>query len=165
MRITLFGIFAFLIFACCQAYAEGEAPKSEQKSDKISLPIVKLGGLDKITGRTYDFELAIDETVQFGALQITPKVCYARPSTLKPQTTVFLEIDELTLEKKFRKAFMGWMYADSPGLSTLEHPTYDIWLVGCRGAIVKDEPAAEKNQNESADKPATSKKKSSKKNR
>jgi hypothetical protein len=32
-------------------------------------------GLDKITGRITSFDVAIGETVQFGALQVTPRVC------------------------------------------------------------------------------------------
>ena len=27
--------------------------------------------------------------------------------------------------------FSGWMYASSPGLSALEHPVYDIWVIRC----------------------------------
>jgi len=38
-------------------------------------------GLDKITGRIISFDVAINETVQFGALQVTPRVCYTRPPT------------------------------------------------------------------------------------
>lgn len=28
--------------------------------------------------------------------------------------------------------FSGWMFASSPGLSALEHPVYDIWLIDCK---------------------------------
>ena len=41
-------------------------------ADKIKNPTAVFSGLDKITGRIVSFEVAIDETVQFGALQMTP---------------------------------------------------------------------------------------------
>jgi hypothetical protein len=27
--------------------------------------------------------------------------------------------------------FSGWMFASTPGLSALEHPVYDIWVLDC----------------------------------
>jgi hypothetical protein len=64
---------------------------------------------------------------------MTPKVCYTRPPTESPNTTAFVEVDEVTLESKIRRVFTGWMFAASPGLHAVEHPVYDIWLVECKG--------------------------------
>jgi hypothetical protein len=90
-------------------------------------------GLDKITGRTVSFEVATGETVQFGSLQMTPRICYTRPPTESPNTTTFVEVDEVALDNKYRRVFTGWMFAASPGLHGIEHPVYDIWLVDCKG--------------------------------
>lgn len=105
----------------------------EADADKIKNPTAVFSGLDKITGRIISFEAAVDETVQFGALQLTPRVCYTRPPTESPNTTSFVEVDEVTLENKYRRIFTGWMFASSPGLHGIEHPVYDIWLVDCKG--------------------------------
>ncbi|KQT79844.1 hypothetical protein ASG51_04240 [Methylobacterium sp. Leaf465] len=102
-------------------------------ADKIKNPTAVFSGLDKITGRIVSFEVAVDETVQFGALQLTPRVCYSRPPTESPKTTGFLEVDEVTLDNKYRRIFTGWMFASSPGLHAIEHPIYDVWLVDCKG--------------------------------
>ena len=64
-------------------------------ADKIKHPTAVFSGLDKITGRIISFEAAIGETVQFGSLQITPRVCYSRPPTEAPQTDAFAEVDEV----------------------------------------------------------------------
>jgi hypothetical protein len=90
-------------------------------------------GLDKITGRIISFDVAIGETVQFGALQVTPRVCYTRPPTETPNTDAFIEVDEITLQNEIKRIFTGWMFAASPGLHAVEHPIYDIWLVDCKG--------------------------------
>ncbi len=103
------------------------------QADKIKNPTAVFSGLDKITGRIVSFEVAVDETVQFGALQLTPRVCFSRPPTETPKTTSFLEVDEVTLDNKYRRIFTGWMFASSPGLHAIEHPIYDVWLVDCKG--------------------------------
>ncbi|CAN7371137.1 DUF2155 domain-containing protein [Bosea sp. LjRoot237] len=103
------------------------------KADRIRNPTAVFAGLDKITGRIISFEVAIDETVQFGALQITPRICWTRPPTEAPQTTSFTEVDEVTFNNEYRRIFTGWMYASSPGLHGVEHAIYDVWLTDCKG--------------------------------
>jgi hypothetical protein len=114
-------------------------------ADKISNPIAVFDGLDKITGRIISFEVAINETVQFGALQITPRVCYSRPPTDAPQTDAFAQVDEIDEQKQVKRIFSGWMFADSPGLHGVEHPIFDIWLTSCKGGtvVIHDAPAVE----------------------
>jgi hypothetical protein len=102
-------------------------------ADKIKNPMAVFAGLDKITGRIISFEVAVDETVQFGALQLTPRVCYTRPLTETPNTTGFVEVDEVALDNKYRRIFSGWMFAASPGLHGIEHAIYDVWLTDCKG--------------------------------
>src|SRR4051794_19475094 len=103
------------------------------QADKIKHPTVVFAGLDKITGRIITFDVAVDETVQFGTLQITPRVCYTRPPTEAPQTTTFVEVDDIGANNEAKRIFSGWMFAASPGLHGVEHPVYDIWLTDCRG--------------------------------
>lgn len=116
-------------FASVIAAALAATPAAAQK---IENPIAVFSGLDKITGRIINFEAAIDETVQFGSLQLTARVCYTRPPTESPNTTSFIEVDELSLDGALSRTFTGWIYANSPGLNAIEHPVYDIWLVDCR---------------------------------
>lgn len=100
---------------------------------KVANPTAVFSGLDKITGRIITFDVAINETVQFGALQVTPRVCYTRPPTEAPNTDAFLEVDEVTLQGEVKRIFDGWMFAASPGLHAVQHPIYDVWLVDCKG--------------------------------
>jgi len=125
--------------AACAALLGAAAPAL---ADKIKHPTAVFSGLDKITGRIITFEAAIDETVQFGSLQITPRVCYSRPPTEAPQTDVFAEVDEVAENKTYHRIFTGWMFADSPGMHGVEHPVYDIWLTDCKGGaqIIHEAP-------------------------
>lgn len=112
-------------------------------AERISNPVAVFSGIDKITGRITTFDVYVDETVQFGALQVTPRVCYTRDETEAPKTTTFVEVDEITLDRKIRRIFSGWMFADSPGLNAVDHAVYDVWLEGCK--LESDVPAPNKS--------------------
>jgi len=115
-----------------QPSSPSEVTVVQPPEQKITNPTATFSGLDKITGRIITFDVAINETVQFGALQVTPRICYTRPATEIQHTTSFVQVDEITLEGKMRRLFDGWMFAESPGLHAVEHAIYDVWLVDCK---------------------------------
>jgi hypothetical protein len=135
------------------------APAPPVGSDRITNPVAEFAGIDKITGRIITFDVYIDETVQFGALQVTPRVCYSRPQTEEPKTDSFVEVDEITLDRKIRRIFTGWMFAESPGLNAVEHAVYDVWLKACKQKSDVPAPDAAKADGTKADaaKPAAAK--------
>jgi hypothetical protein len=140
--------------------APGAPPQNEvvvePPPQRVTNPTAVFSGLDKITGRITSFDVAINETVQFGALQVTPRVCYSRPPTETPQTDSFVEVDEVTLQGKIQRIFTGWMFAASPGLHAVEHPIYDVWLTDCKGGklpAVAEAPEAQQPQAKPGAKP------------
>lgn len=113
------------------------------RADRITHPTAVFSGLDKITGRIISFEVATNETVQFGSLQITERACYTRPATEPPQTVTFAQVDEIDAKKQYKRIFSGWMFAASPGLNGVEHPVYDVWLTDCKGGTDVQKAAPE----------------------
>jgi hypothetical protein len=118
--------------AVCAQETVSPAPAAPTTAARVANPVAEFAGLDKITGRIISFDVYINETVQFGALQVTPRVCYSRPEAEEPKTDSFVEVDEITLDRKIRRIFSGWMFAESPGLNAVEHPVYDVWLKACK---------------------------------
>jgi hypothetical protein len=114
------------------AQENSAAPQEKAAVERVKNPVAEFAGLDKITGRIITFDVYINETVQFGALQVTPRICYSRPEAEAPKTDSFVEVDEITLDRKIRRIFTGWMFAESPGLNAVEHAVYDVWLKGCK---------------------------------
>ena len=126
---------------------------AEPPAQKIANRTAVFAGLDKITGRITTFDVAINETVQFGSLRVTPRACYTRPPTETANTDGFMEVDEITLAGEMRRLFTGWMFAASPGLHAVEHPIYDVWLVDCKDettTVVAGTPPATQNRNATA---------------
>jgi len=98
----------------------------------IKNEIAVFAALDKVTGRISHLEIPINQTVAFGALKVTPRVCDTRPPTEVPNTTSFVEVDEVKLNGDVERIFTGWMFAESPGLHAVEHPVFDVWLINCK---------------------------------
>lgn len=128
-RLTIASRRACAVAALGVAALAAGAPA---EAARIANPVAVFSGLDKITGRITSFDVYVGETVQFGALQVTPRVCYNRDDTEAQKVESFVEVDEITLDRKIRRIFTGWMFAESPGLNAVEHPVYDVWLVECK---------------------------------
>lgn len=111
-----------------------------EKQDRATLR-----ALDKITGRSTDIIAKVGEPVLYGSLTIELKTCFQTPPEEVPESAAFLRISSTRpvttgqIEKvaapealpETPVVFSGWMYASSPGLSALEHPVYDIWVIRC----------------------------------
>lgn len=102
---------------------------------RIENKIAVFSALDKVTARISKIEVPLNETVKFGSLKVTPRVCYSRPATERPKTTSFVEVTEVQLEGQEQKLFSGWMFAESPALNAVEHPVFDVWLSECKGGV------------------------------
>jgi hypothetical protein len=107
-------------------------PAGPVQADTIKNRIAVFAALDKVTGRISHLEIPMDETVEFGALKVTPRVCDTRPPTETPHTASFVEVDEVKLTGEQQRIFTGWMFAESPGLHAVEHPVFDVWLTNCK---------------------------------
>jgi len=107
------------------------------RADGPVLPhlVAELRGLDKITARATTIRAPIGTEVEFGTLRITARACLTTPPTEPPESSAFLEIKVAEPGSEAKPAFNGWMFASSPSLSALEHPVYDVWVIGCAEPI------------------------------
>lgn len=94
-------------------------------------PVAVLRALDKVTARVSTLYAPVGETIRFGTLEITTDVCDKRPPEEPPELAAFLQIVEKRSGQPSSDVFQGWMFASSPGLSPLEHPVYDLWVLDC----------------------------------
>lgn len=101
-------------------------------AERMENGVAVFAALDKVTARISRFEVPLNETVKFGALKVTPRICFSRPPTEPPKTTSFVEVDEILLDGAEKRIFTGWMFAESPGLNAVEHPVFDVWLTDCQ---------------------------------
>lgn len=87
-----------------------------------------LQALDKVNAQTSTLTVKAGQTVKYGSLSITVERCVIRPPD-KPQDAAA----DLTITDSHsdQPGFEGWMLKSAPSLSMLQHPIYDIRVIGC----------------------------------
>jgi hypothetical protein len=98
----------------------------------IPEPIAVLQGLDKISARVSRIEAPVGSAVQFGTLSIMVRDCEQSRPEDAPENAAFVQIYETPPGEATKRLFSGWMFSSSPALSGLEHPVYDVTVLGCK---------------------------------
>lgn len=101
---------------------------------ELPMTTAVLRGVDKITGRVSTMQGNVGEQINFGHLTIGVEKCYTRSPEETPENSAFLTITEKKSDGTMTEVFTGWMFSSNPALSAMEHPTYDIWVIGCKNA-------------------------------
>ena len=91
-------------------------------------PGAVLRGLDKLSGRTTDFEIKSGGAARFGQLDIALSECRYPAGNRAGDAYAALQIME---DGQTEPVFEGWMIASAPALSAMDHPRYDIWVIRC----------------------------------
>jgi hypothetical protein len=94
-------------------------------------------GLDKVTGHARDYTLTIGRAARIGSLEVIARSCTKSAPEETPEVRIYVEVFDNPParegeESERREIFHGWLFASSPGLNAVDHPTYDIWAIDCR---------------------------------
>jgi hypothetical protein len=93
---------------------------------------VNIKALDKITAKTSDINLFLGETKKFGLLEIKALKCGSVDSQSDEGQAAYIQVKDLSDNIKNQIfVFNGWTFSSSTTLNPLDHPAYDLWLVGC----------------------------------
>ena len=111
-------IFLFLIF--------------DFKSFANDLNFVEIKILDKVSSKTSQLSLNIEEETKFENLIIKILKCKNSEFDDNPEVTAYLQVKDLTYESNDEVfVFNGWTFSSSPTIKPFDHPVYDIWLIKC----------------------------------
>ena len=106
----------------------GTAPAQEW----VPRQTAELQMLDKVTARVTVLQARVGEPVGFGTLTIQVQACNARPADEVPDAAAWLQVGDSRRAAGSQQVFQGWMFANAPGVSMLEHPVYDLRVLDCR---------------------------------
>ena len=98
----------------------------------VERPTAVLRALDKVTARVEEIEVQTEKPYKFGTIFITVHSCRTTTPEETPESAAFMEMTEFKSGQTEATVFKGWMFASSPALSAMEHPVYDVWLIGCK---------------------------------
>tara|TARA_B100001248_G_C27347014_1_gene439267 strand:- start:406 stop:909 length:504 start_codon:yes stop_codon:yes gene_type:complete len=92
-------------------------------------------GLDKITAKSSELVVNLNETKKFGPLEIKILKCGKVKVNNKIDSVAYMQVKDLTKnenEKVF--IFNGWTFASNPSLTPFDHAIYDLQLLNCSNA-------------------------------
>lgn len=118
-----------ILLAALVFFAAAAGPAAAQRA------VVR--GLDKITGQARDYTLTIGRAARIGSLEVIARACSKSAPEETPEVRIYVEVFDHPParegeESERREIFQGWLFASSPSLSAVDHPTYDIWAIDCR---------------------------------
>jgi hypothetical protein len=87
-----------------------------------------LQALDKADAVSATVVLKIGQSGKFGSLTIGVQACVVRPPDQPADAAAFLTITDTHPDAP---GFKGWMMNAEPTVAMLEHPLYDVRVLGC----------------------------------
>ena len=107
--------------------------KKNKKMLKSSQAV--LIGLDKITAKSTELIVNLNESKAFGPLEIKILRCGKVKVNNKTDSVAYMQVKDLTKndnEQVF--IFNGWTFASDPSLTPFDHAIYDLQLLNCKSA-------------------------------
>ncbi len=86
--------------------------------------------LDKISNKLTTKTIAVNDSDVIGTLNIKVYACFTKPPDEIPEDYVLIDIKD-NFQDESKSIYKGWMISSSPDVTPLQHPIYDLWLLGC----------------------------------
>ena len=107
--------------------------KEKKTTKKLQSSQAILLGLDKITAKSSELIVNLNESKKFGPLEIKILKCGKVKLENRVDSVAYMQVKDLTKndnEKVF--IFNGWTFASDPSLTPFDHAIYDLQLLNCR---------------------------------
>ena len=119
MNLGLLKIFLLVLFFSNQLFSE----PLQKKYAKFKL-------LDKISNKLFEKTISVDSSGEIETLNIEVYACFTEPPTEISEDYVLVDVID-NFQDLNKSIYRGWMISSSPEVTPLEHPIYDLWLLGC----------------------------------
>ena len=94
--------------------------------------VAVLAILNKRNGIVRNVALHPGQSARWKDVQVRLRACETTaPWEPEKLTGAFVQVDVQRTDKKWERAFSGWLYKESPSLNVVEQPVYDVWPKSC----------------------------------
>mgnify|MGYP001302328053 CR=1 FL=1 len=109
--------------------------KEKKKITALNSSQAILIGLDKITAKSSELIINLNEIRQFGPLQIKILKCGKVKINNIFDNVAYMQVKDLTKNNNEQVfIFNGWTFASDPTLTPFDHAIYDLQLINCNNA-------------------------------
>ena len=109
--------------------------KEKRSSQNLKSSQAVLIGLDKITAKSIKLIVNLNESKQFGPLEIKILKCGKVKVNNSVDSVAYMQVKDLTKNENEQVfIFNGWTFASDPTLTPFDHAIYDLQLLNCNSA-------------------------------
>ena len=109
--------------------------KEKKNSSLLKSSQAILIGLDKITAKSSELIINLNESKQFGPLEIKILKCGQVKVDNIIDSVAYMQVKDLTKNNNEQVfIFNGWTFASDPSLTPFDHAIYDLQLLNCNKA-------------------------------
>ena len=109
--------------------------KEKKNTSNLKSSQAILIGLDKITAKSKELIVNLNESKKFGLLEIKILKCGKIKMNNRIDSVAYMQVKDLSKndnEKVF--IFNGWTFASDPTITPFDHAIYDLQLINCNTA-------------------------------
>ena len=107
----------------------------EKKIIRLKSSQAILIGLDKITAKSSELVVNLNESKIFGPLEIKILKCGKVKLNNKTDSVSYMQVKDLSKNENEQVfIFNGWTFASDPSLTPFDHAIYDLQLLNCSKA-------------------------------
>jgi hypothetical protein len=94
--------------------------------------VAVIGLLNKRNGIVTNLTMKPGQSIRVKDAIVRLRACETTaPWEQEKLTGAFIQLDVQGSDKRWRRAFSGWLYKESPSLNVVQHPVYDVWPKSC----------------------------------
>lgn len=94
--------------------------------------VAVIGLLNKRNGIVTNLTMKPGQAIRVKDAIVRLRACETTaPWEQEKLTGAFIQLDVQGADKRWRRAFSGWLYKESPSLNVVQHPVYDVWPKSC----------------------------------
>ena len=106
--------------------------KEKKNTSSITSSQAVLIGLDKITAKSSQLVVNLNESKKFGPLEIKILKCGKVKFNNIIDSVAYMQVKDLTKNENEQVfIFNGWTFASDPSLTPFDHAIYDLQLLNC----------------------------------
>ena len=119
MNLGLLKIFLLVLFFSSQLFSE-----------PLQMKYARFKLLDKISNKLFVKTISVNGYDEIETLNIEVYACFTEPPDEVSEDYVLINVKD-NFHDQDKSIYKGWMISSSPEVTPLEHPIYDLWLLGC----------------------------------
>ena len=119
MNLGLLKIFLLVLFFSNQLFSE-----------PLQMKYARFKLLDKISNKLIEKNISVHGSDEIETLNIEVYACFTEPPDEIAEDYVLINVKD-NFKSEYKSIYKGWMISSSPEVTPLEHPIYDLWLLGC----------------------------------